>query len=62
MTQLADAGAKLLYHGDFDWAGIQIVNNVMRLCAATPWRLWSDDYNQAFGSCHKKSGIPQSSS
>ena len=54
LTQLADAGAKLLYHGDFDWAGIHIANNVMRLCAATPWRFQSDDYSQAFGSCPQK--------
>ncbi|MCW5235884.1 TIGR02679 family protein [Verminephrobacter eiseniae] len=54
LTQLADAGAKLLYHGDFDWAGIHIANNVMRLCTATPWRFESDDYSQAFGSCPQK--------
>ena len=54
LTQLADAGAELLYHGDFDWAGIHIANNVMRLCAATPWRFESDDYSQAFGSCPQK--------
>ena len=54
LTQLADAGAKLLYHGDFDWPGIHIANNVMRLCAATPWRFQADDYSQAVGSSLKK--------
>ncbi|WP_027015165.1 TIGR02679 family protein [Comamonas composti] len=54
LKQLADAGAKLLYHGDFDWAGIHIANNVMRLCTATPWRFQSNDYSQAFGLCPKK--------
>lgn len=49
LTQLADAGAKLLYHGDFDWAGIHIANNVMRLCDAKPWRFQSRDYIQAIG-------------
>ncbi|MBL8355351.1 MAG: TIGR02679 family protein [Delftia acidovorans] len=47
LTQLADAGAKLLYHGDLDWAGIHIANNVMRLCNAKPWRLSADDYQRA---------------
>lgn len=47
LTQLADSGAKLLYHGDFDWAGIHIANNVMRLCEAHPWRFQSSDYVQA---------------
>ena len=50
LKQLADAGAKLLYHGDFDWPGIHIANNVIRLCGATPWRFRSDDYSQAIGS------------
>lgn len=54
LTQLATAGAKLLYHGDFDWPGIHIANNVMRLCAAQPWRFRSDDYQQALGSCPQK--------
>lgn len=47
LTQLADAGAKLLYHGDFDWAGIHIANTVMRLCNADPWHLLSADYQRA---------------
>lgn len=50
LTQLADAGAQLLYHGDFDWAGIHIANNVMRLCGAKPWRFQSHDYVQAITS------------
>jgi uncharacterized protein (TIGR02679 family) len=54
LTQLANAGAKLFYHGDFDWPGIQIANNVMRLCAAQAWRFRADDYRQALGSCPQK--------
>ena len=47
LKQLSDAGAKLLYHGDFDWAGIHIANNVMRLCGCSPWRFGSEHYLQA---------------
>lgn len=54
LMQLADAGAKLQYHGDFDWPGIHIANNVMQLCAAKPWRFQSDDYIQALASFPQK--------
>lgn len=47
LKQLSDAGAKLLYHGDFDWAGIHIANNVMKLCDARSWRFGAEDYIQA---------------
>ena len=47
LKQLSDAGAKLMYHGDFDWAGIHIGNNVMRLCRCTPWRFGAEHYLQA---------------
>jgi uncharacterized protein (TIGR02679 family) len=54
LTQLSEAGAQLRYHGDFDWAGIQIANNVMRLCKAIPWRFQSQDYVQAMGTAPVK--------
>lgn len=54
LKQLSDAGAKLLYHGDFDWAGIHIANNVMRLCEARPWRFGAEDYLQAVKSLASK--------
>lgn len=46
---LAAAGARLAYHGDFDWAGIQIGNLVMRRHGAVPWRFCSADYRAARG-------------
>jgi uncharacterized protein (TIGR02679 family) len=49
LTQLAQAGARLLYHGDFDWPGIRIGNVVMRSCGAAPWRLRAADYTAAAG-------------
>lgn len=44
LTQLADAGATLCYHGDFDWPGIHIANHVFMSFGATPWRMGADDY------------------
>lgn len=47
LTQLSDARAQLLYHGDFDWPGVRIGNFVMRTWPAQPWRLMAADYEQA---------------
>ncbi len=47
LTQLAQAGARLRYHGDFDWPGIQIANHVMRAWGAHPWRFTALDYEAA---------------
>ena len=47
LSQLASTGARLLYHGDFDWPGIRIGNHVMREHDAQPWRFRADDYEAA---------------
>jgi uncharacterized protein (TIGR02679 family) len=44
LDQLGAAGARLLYHGDFDWAGIGIGNFVIRTWGAQPWRYRAADY------------------
>lgn len=44
LLQLARAGARLHYHGDFDWAGLRIGNWVIRTCGARPWRYGTADY------------------
>jgi uncharacterized protein (TIGR02679 family) len=44
LRELADAGAQLQYHGDFDWPGIAIANRVVAGCGARPWRMTADDY------------------
>ena len=44
LSQLAHAGARLLYHGDFDWPGLRIGNYVMRGYDAEPWRFAAADY------------------
>lgn len=47
LTQLTAAGAHLLYHGDFDWPGIQIADHVIRVHGARPWRFCVADYQAA---------------
>ena len=49
LSQLVASGARLAYHGDFDWAGIHIGNLVMRRHGAAPWRFFSADYRAARG-------------
>jgi hypothetical protein len=43
ITQLASAGARLRYHGDFDAAGLAICAR-MHAVGLTPWRMDADDY------------------
>lgn len=47
LSQLAAAGARLLYHGDFDWPGIRIANHIVRQHGAQPWRFRAEDYQAA---------------
>jgi len=47
LQQLRAAGARLRYHGDFDWPGIAIGNQLMRAFGAHAWRFGSDDYRAA---------------
>ncbi len=44
LRQLVERGAKLAYHGDFDWPGIRIGNFVMRELQASAWRFSTGDY------------------
>lgn len=44
LSQFARAGARLCYHGDFDWPGLRIANHVMREHNAAPWRYTAADY------------------
>jgi uncharacterized protein (TIGR02679 family) len=43
IAQLASAGARLRYHGDFDAAGLAICAR-MHAVGLTPWRMDADDY------------------
>lgn len=47
LVQLTRGGARLRYHGDFDWPGVRIGSYVMRAFAAQPWRFGAHDYEEA---------------
>lgn len=38
------AGARLRYHGDFDWAGVHIAERILARYGAEPWRMSAADY------------------
>ncbi|WP_433726943.1 TIGR02679 family protein [Nocardia sp. CA-129566] len=46
---LAQAGAELCYHGDFDGEGLRIAANVIARVGAVPWRMTTADYLNAVG-------------
>jgi uncharacterized protein (TIGR02679 family) len=47
LVQLVRGGARLHYHGDFDWPGVRIGGYVMRAFGALPWRFGARDYEEA---------------
>jgi uncharacterized protein (TIGR02679 family) len=47
LRQLAAAGARLRYHGDFYWPGITITNGIIGRFGARPWRLDTSAYRAA---------------
>lgn len=44
---LDDGGARLHYHGDFDWGGVRIANRVFAAVPARPWRFDAAAYREA---------------
>ncbi len=44
---LAASGARLHYHGDFDWPGLRIAAAILSRPNASPWRLSAADYRAA---------------
>lgn len=50
---LVDGGAVLRYHGDFDWGGLAIANQVVARWGAAPWRMSASDYRAAAASARK---------
>lgn len=44
LCQLADAGCRLRYHGDFDGEGLRITAYVLAKTPAEPWRMSTQDY------------------
>lgn len=47
LHQLADAGAHLRYHGDFDWGGLRIAGYLFDRLPLQPWRFGVHDYRAA---------------
>lgn len=47
LRRLADSGAELAYHGDFDWPGVAIANRLTTLVGVRPWQMTADDYAAA---------------
>ncbi|PNE38510.1 TIGR02679 family protein [Streptomyces noursei] len=41
---IVEAGGTLLYHGDFDWPGIEMTNQLRDRYQAKPWRMGVGDY------------------
>jgi uncharacterized protein (TIGR02679 family) len=42
--RLAESGAHIRYHGDFDWPGIAMANQLVAMFDVEPWRMSADDY------------------
>ncbi len=49
VSRLATVGARLMYHGDFDWGGVRIGNVVIGEFGARPWRFSAVDYELTSG-------------
>ncbi len=44
LRAVAAGGARLRYHGDFDWPGLIIASGVVEGFGAVPWRMSAQDY------------------
>ncbi len=44
LAALREANITIAYHGDFDWPGVSIANQVFVRYGATPWRFLAADY------------------
>lgn len=47
LSQLAESGARLRCHADFDWPGLSIGNTLIREHGALPWRFGAAEYAAA---------------
>ncbi|MFF6912169.1 TIGR02679 family protein [Streptomyces sp. NPDC012466] len=47
LRDLSMRGARLLYHGDFDWGGVRIATALSRSVPWRPWRYTAADYRAA---------------
>jgi uncharacterized protein (TIGR02679 family) len=58
LNSLQRAGVRLVYHGDFDWPGIQIANTILSRHNAEPWRMSANDYRTSAIHSLALSGLP----
>jgi uncharacterized protein (TIGR02679 family) len=59
LASLVASGARLRYHGDFDWGGLRIAAGVFDRFGATPWRYDAASYAAAAaGSSSPLRGLP----
>jgi uncharacterized protein (TIGR02679 family) len=49
LSRLHRAGAELYCHADFDWAGLRIIDQLVRGYAAIPWRMDVEAYTSVDG-------------
>jgi uncharacterized protein (TIGR02679 family) len=49
LTQMSSSNCRFVFHGDFDWGGVRILNHLRRSLheLIAPWRFGRDDYLQA---------------
>ncbi len=47
LRRIASGGTSLRYHGDFDWAGVAIANQMRVEVGAAPWLMSARDYLDA---------------
>ncbi|EQD85647.1 uncharacterized protein (TIGR02679 family) [Saccharopolyspora erythraea NRRL 2338] len=47
LRRLADDGAVLRYHGDFDWPGVGVAGALRTQLGVEPWRMTAADYRRA---------------
>jgi uncharacterized protein (TIGR02679 family) len=59
LGKLRDSGFCLNYHGDFDWGGIRVANEIYRTVGFRSWRFSADDYKPV-SSDHRPLVPPQS--
>ncbi|MDS1270741.1 DUF2399 domain-containing protein [Lipingzhangella sp. LS1_29] len=46
LTALVEGGTRLYVRGDFDWAGVAMVERLLTRYPAQPWRMSAADYEQ----------------
>lgn len=58
LNSLQRGDVRLVYHGDFDWPGIQIANTILSRHNAEPWRMSAKDYRASAIHSLALSGLP----